>query len=212
MRSLFVLAALVAGLMLVVPGDGQGEEKSAKAVHGTGFSEWEGLPDRWKVSDDTIVGSSMPDGQKFNTFLCSKRKFKDFELSFKVKLVGKGWTGNSGVQIRSQVIDEKKFVVKGPQCDMGAIYWGSLYGELFGGMMKQAPKEIVEKVLKKDDFNDYKIRCVGKHVTITLGGEKTVDQEFQNLPEEGVIAWQMHGGPGMEVTFKDIRFVELSSK
>ena len=37
-----------------------------------------------------------------------------------------GWTGNSGVQIRSEVIDSKKFVVKGPQCDMGAQYWGSL--------------------------------------------------------------------------------------
>lgn len=212
MRYGIGLAALLAGLVVVLTGEGRGEEKAAKAVKGTKFAEWEGLEDKWKVTDDAIVGSSMPDGQKFNTFLCSKTKFKDFELSFKVKLVGKGWTGNSGVQIRSKVFDRKHFAVKGPQCDMGDVYWGSLYGEHFGGMMKEAPTDVVKKVLKKDDFNEYTIRCVGKHVTITLGGEKTVDQEFANLPDEGVIAWQMHGGPGMEVTFKDITFTELTGK
>ena len=38
---------------------------------------------------------------------------------------------------------------------MGGPYWGSLYGENFGGMMKAADAKLVKKILKKDDFNDY---------------------------------------------------------
>jgi hypothetical protein len=143
----------------------------------------------------------------FNTFLCSKEKYGDFELTFQVRL--KGGTGNSGVQVRSEVIDTSKFVVKGPQCDIGQQYWGSLYGEQFGGMMQASDAEAVKKVLKPDDFNDYSIRCEGKHVTIKLNGETMVDAEFEQMPEEGIIAWQLHQGPSMEVTFRDIKFAEL---
>jgi hypothetical protein len=183
---------------------------------GKDLKGWEGLSQFWSVRDGAIVGSTSPSGARFNTFLCSKKQYTDFELQFKVRLRGKGWTGNSGVQIRSKIRDSQQdrehFAVEGPQCDMGDIYWGSLYGEHFlgGRMMKAAPKAIVNKVLKKEDFNDYYIKCVGKHVTIKLNGETTVDQDFSQLPDTGIIAWQLHQGPPMEVIFKDIQFKDLS--
>src|SRR5262249_56009636 len=93
----------------------------------------------WSVKAGALVGNTHPDGLKFNTFLCSKKKYGDFELFFKVRLRGKGWPGNSGVQVRSEGFDRKHFAVKGPQCDIGAEYWGSLYGEHFGRMMHPAP-------------------------------------------------------------------------
>ena len=65
-------------------------------------------------------------------------------------------------------------------------------------------------MLKKDDFNDYYIKCVGKHVTIKLNGETTVDDDFAKMPDEGIIAWQLHAGKPMEVTFKNIEFKELT--
>lgn len=173
------------------------------------LSGWEGLKEYWTYKDGALVGAS-PDGLKFNTFLCSKKKFGDFELSFQIRL--KGGKGNSGVQIRSHIHDQKVFAVTGPQCDIGDIYWGSLYGEHFGGMMKQAPPDLVKKVLKADDFNDYHIRCVGKKVTIKLNGETTVDGEFPKMPTEGIIAWQLHSGGPMEVTFRKIHFKDLRSK
>jgi hypothetical protein len=177
--------------------------------NGKDLTGWEGLIDKfWSVKDNAIVGSTAPDGIKFNTFLCSKKKYKDFELQFQVKLTK---TGNSGVQIRSHIHNPKTFAVTGPQCDMGGPYWGSLYGENFGGMMKAADKDLVKKVLKESDFNNYYIKCVGKHVTIKLNGETTVDADFPKMPEEGIIAWQIHGGPAMEVTFKYIRFKDLSA-
>jgi putative heme-binding domain-containing protein len=188
------------------------DEKEKKEVFTVkDLGSCEGLKEFWSVKDGAIVGSTAPDGLKgANTFLCTQKKYKDFELSFQVKLTGMGWSGNSGVQIRSEVDNPERLAVKGPQCDMGDIYWGSLYGERFGGMMKQSPREVVEKALKKDDFNDYSVKVVGKHVTIKLNGQTTVDDDFDNLPAEGVIALQLHQGKAMEVIFKDIKFKNLS--
>jgi hypothetical protein len=177
--------------------------------NGKDLTGWEGLVDQfWSVKDGAIVGSTAPEGIKYNTFLCSKKKYKDFELQFQVKLTP-GKSGNSGVQIRSHIHNMKTFAVTGPQCDMGQQYWGSLYGENFGGMMKAADAKLVKKILKVEDFNDYYIKCIGKHVTIKLNGETTVDDDFPKMPDEGIIAWQIHGGPAMEVTFRKIQFKEI---
>ena len=67
-------------------------------------------------------------------------------------------------------------------------------------------------MLKANDFNDYFIKAVGKRITIKLNGETTVDEEFQKAPDEGIIAWQLHAGGPMEVTFRNIEFKELTGK
>jgi hypothetical protein len=75
--------------------------------------------------------------------------------------------------------------------------------------MKAAPSDVVKKALKPAEFNDYYIKCAGKHVTIKLNGETTVDADFEKMPEDGRIGLQLHGGHVMEVTFKNIEFKEL---
>jgi hypothetical protein len=185
--------------------------------NGKNLDGWEGLTKEfWSVKDSAIVGSA-PKGISFNTFLCSKTRYRDFELTFEVRLTGA--QANSGVQIRSELKDRDKFVVWGPQCDMGQQYWGSLFGEHFGGkkpgdhqMLKAADAKLVAKVLKDNDFNCYEIKCVGKHVTIKLGSATTVDDDFPVLPEDGIIAFQLHAGPAMEVVFRNIQFTNLSKK
>jgi hypothetical protein len=178
--------------------------------NGKNLDGWEGLTKYWSVKDGAIVGYT-PEDPKHNTFLCSKKKYGDFELKFKVRL--KDGIGNSGVQIRSRIDDAEKFIVAGPQCDIGAGYWGSLYGERFGGMMKQSPGELVKKAVKPSDFNDYHIKCAGKHVTIKVNDETMVDGDFAKMPDEGIIAWQLHAGfKSMEVTFKDIQFTDLGRR
>ena len=78
---------------------------------------WDGLKDLWTINGTTIVGEAKTDRQ-FNTFFFTKQKYKDFEMSFQVRL--KNGVGNSGVQIRSTVVDSAKFAVAGPQADIGA--------------------------------------------------------------------------------------------
>ena len=186
------------------------DSSSSDFFNGKDLEGWEGVKEYWSVKDGAIVGYT-PKDPGYNNFLCSKKKYGDFELRFKVRL--KGGVGNSGVQIRSRVVDKDKYIVSGPQADIGQGFWGSLYGEQFGGMMKQSPGELVKKVVKQDDFNDYSVRCVGKHCTIKINGETMVDGDFAKMPEEGIIAFQLHAGfKSMEVTFKDIEFKDLSKK
>lgn len=173
---------------------------------GKDLTGWKGLSQHWSVDNGAIHGSTQPKGINFNTFLCSDKEYTDFELSLKVKLTA---NGNSGVQIRSKIDEKEKFVVAGPQCDMGQQYWGSLYGERFGGMMKASDAALVKKVVKVNEFNDYYILCKGKHVTIKINGTTMVDEDFAKLPDKGIIAFQIHGGGAMDVYFKNIEFKEL---
>jgi hypothetical protein len=177
---------------------------------------WEGDPRCWKVENGAIVGRMPTDRKMGNTFLYSKRKYRDFDLHVQVRLRGgKGNPGNSGVQVRSTVRDKGTYSIIGPQCEIAGVtarhIWGCLVTEPTGDPMLPAPNELVKKVLKPDDFNDYDIRCVGKHITIRLNGHTTVNSDFKPMPAEGVIAWQLHGRhPGMEVVFRHIRFRELN--
>jgi hypothetical protein len=211
---------LVFGLLAVLALGGRPAARSAdepgEFFNGRDLTGWTGLEPYWTVKDGAIVGST-PNGLKFNTFLCSKKAYQDFELHFQVRL--KEGKGNSGVQIRSGLFDPERFAVLGPQCDIAEGYWGSLYGEHFtpngkteSGMMKAAPKYVIARVLKPDDFNDYFIRCVGTHITIKLNGETTVLDDFPHIPGRGIIAWQLHAGPPMEATFKNIVFKDLTKK
>jgi hypothetical protein len=229
MRRIMGLSAVV---LLLAAGAYRAEDKVKDKVDvkvepkagfiGNDLVGWEGIMEYWSFKDGALIGKTEKD-PGFNTFLCSKKTYKDFELTFKVRL--KDGIGNSGVQVRSKMVDKtrKKFTVHGPQCDIGQGYWGSLYGEGFGGMMQAAPGAS-QKVVKQKDFNDYYIKVVGKHVTIKVNGETTVDQDFgeswakekkgrQALPDEGIIAFQLHAGfKSMEVTFKDVTFKELKSE
>ena len=191
---------------------------------------WEGRSDLWKLDPKarTIVGETTED-PKYNTFFCSKKKYSDFEMSFKVQL--RDEAGNSGVQIRSERFDKDEkqpFRVRGPQVDVGKGYWGSLYGEGFG-MMKQSSGDAVKKAVKGTEFNEFHVVAKGTKITIKINGETMVDQDFPTYPgrkdkdgketpgaaapTEGIIAFQLHGGhPKMRVEYKDIKFTDNGKK
>src|SRR5829696_3272235 len=102
---------------LLLTASGLAADPPAGFFNGKNLEGWEGITEYWSVKDGAIVGRTEKD-PGFNTFLVSKKKYKDFEMKFKVRL--KDGKGNSGVQIRSEVFDKEKFKVKGPQADIGA--------------------------------------------------------------------------------------------
>ena len=177
---------------------------------------WVGRSDIWTIKDGVVVGETKED-PKYNTFFVSKKKYSDFEMTCKIQL--KGGIGNSGIQIRSTLKDDKKFIVAGPQVDVGAGYWGSLYGEGIGGMMQPSKKPDIEKAVKVEEFNEYHIVAKGTKITIKINGTTMVDNDFPNMPgkesakpapTEGIIAFQAHAGyAAMRVEFKDIKFTIL---
>lgn len=178
---------------------------------GTTFTGWEGDLTKFRIEDGAIVGGSLEAPLDRNHFLCTTQRYGDFELRLKVKLVGED--GNAGIQLRTERIPNDTEVI-GYQADMGQQYWGCLYDESRRRRILQQPDpELIRKILKEDDWNDYRIRCEGKRIQLWLNGEQTVDytEEEEGIPQAGLIAVQIHAGKPAEAWYKDIEIRPLDA-
>ena len=190
---------------------------------------WEGKSQFWSVRDGVITGQTTPENPtKGNTFLIWRGgEVSDFELSLKFRMVG----GNSGIQYRSEELDD--FVVGGYQADFeaGDRFIGILYEEKGRGILalrghkvvisEDGTKETVgttcdeEKMLasiKKEDWNEYSITAKGNHLVQKINGFTTIDvtdNQSSKASEKGILALQLHQGPPMLVQFKDIKLKQL---
>jgi hypothetical protein len=177
---------------------------------GKSLDGWEGDLKYWKARDGMIVGESP--GIKHNEFLCTKQTFNNFELQVNFRILGDE-TKNSGIQFRSKRVPDNT-EVSGYQADIGEGYWGCLYDESRRNkVLVQAPADQLAKVLKKDDWNKYVIRCVGPHITLTLNGLTTVDytEQDESVATSGIIGLQIHAGNKMEAQFKDLKIKRLEA-
>ena len=195
---------LLAGLPLAAQ-HGQSEKgKSRPLFDGKTLKGWEGNPKVFRVQDGAIVGGNLKQPLPRNEFLCTKRPYADFELRLKFKLLGKG--ANAGVQIRSLRIPNHNEMV-GYQADLGDRYWGCLYDESRRRKVLAGPPEDRRgKIIKRDDWNQYVIRCQGRRIQLWINGKKTVDylEPDKKIPQKGLIGLQIHGGPPSEAWYKDI--------
>ena len=203
------------------------EDKSL--FNGKDLTGWKGL-DFWSGEDGCITGRTTKEKPtKGNTFLVWQGgEVGDFEFTFKYKIVG----GNSGVQYRSKVVDEKAFVVSGYQADFeaGKTYSGILYEERGRGILAQRGQKTVIKdgdkpgkakvevagevgksaeiqaKIKAEDWNEYRIVAQGGHLQHFINGVQTVDVTDQTAvgAKKGILALQLHAGPAMVVQFKDL--------
>ncbi len=197
--------------------------------NGKDLTGWKGL-DFWSVEDGCITGRTTKEKPtKGNTFLVWQGgEVGDFEFTFKYKIVG----GNSGVQYRSKVVDEKGYVVAGYQADFeaGKTYSGILYEEKGRGILAQRGQKTViregaapnkpkvevagevgksaeiQAKIKSEDWNDYRIVAKGGHLQHFINGVPTVDVTDETAvgAKKGILALQLHAGPAMVVQFKDL--------
>ncbi|MBI3880491.1 MAG: DUF1080 domain-containing protein [Verrucomicrobia bacterium] len=186
--------------------------KATPIFDGKTFAGWEGDTNKtWRIVDGALVGGSMDAPVPRNEFLSTTRRYTNFVVHVKFKLLG-GEKANGGVQIRTERIPNHHEVM-GYQADMGdPAWWGCLYDESRRKkVLAKSDPEAVNKVLKRGDWNDYTIRCEGKRIQITLNGLQTVDytETEPGIPDYGIIAVQIHGGPASEAWYKDITIQEL---
>jgi len=179
---------------------------------GKSFKGWIGDTNKtFRIQDGVIIGGTMKEKIPRNEFLCTTRDYTNFVLKLKFKLLG-GPQANAGVQFRTKR-HENDNEVSGYQADMGdPSWWGCLYDESRRNkVLVQAPTAEVNKVLKRDDWNQYEIRAQGKHIQLFLNGLKTVDymEDDPKIEDHGVIAVQIHAGPPSEAWYKDITIEEL---
>lgn len=155
----------------------------------------------YRVEDGAVVGTTAKGSP--NTFLITKEKFDDFELRFEVLLEDNEL--NSGVQIRSKLRDgEYGGRVYGPQVEIEASpgQAGFIYGEAAGGWQSPEPQSDDPEVnqhsyFKNNDWNQYRVRAVGRHIETWINDHKVADLQYdpQRYEEnkEGFIGLQVHG-------------------
>ncbi|MHC4497874.1 MAG: 3-keto-disaccharide hydrolase [Planctomycetota bacterium] len=174
---------------------------------GKTFDGWEGNLDYFRIQDGAIVAGSLEEVIGRNEFLCTKKIYRDFELSLKVKLIGDPAKANAGIQIRSRRIPNHHEMI-GYQADMGQHYWGCLYDESRRNRILAKPDpQRLREALRPNDWNDYVIRCVGPRIQLWMNGYQTVDytEPDESIEQAGVIGLQIHGGPPAEAWYKDIK-------
>jgi hypothetical protein len=172
--------------------------------NGKNLDGWDGDPRLWKVRDGAIVGNTEGVEMEANSFLISKKNYSDFILRTDVKLRNH----NSGIQFRSEALP--KWVVRGLQGDMAeGNWWGSIYDEKGKrGVIVNGWKGKAETVVKPKDWNSYEILCKGDLIQIRVNGLLTAELH-DSSKMDGIIALQVHKGPGMEVEFRNMRIKEL---
>lgn len=183
---------------------------------GKSFAGWEGNLEHFRIEEGAIVAGTLKKPIPRNEFLCTKESYGDFELRLKAKLIGEG--DNAGIQIRSERIPNHHEMI-GYQCDMGRAFgrniWGALYDESRRRkILAEGEQAKVLKAFKKNDWNEFRIRCEGPRIQIWLNGTQTVDytEQDQKIKLTGLIGLQIHGGKPAEAWYKDIRIKPLSEK
>jgi len=148
-----------------------------------------------------------------NEFICTERAFTNFVLRLKFKLTGTSGFINGGVQVRSKHIKNPPYELSGYQADMGdPEWWGCLYDESRRNkVLAKSNIAEINKVLKRNDWNDYEVRCEGKRIRVKLNGYETVDytEPDDSIQQFGIIGLQIHGGGKAEAAYKQITISEL---
>jgi len=224
-----VIYFLLIATLLSCNVSGQEVIESKELFNGEDLSHWRGDSRVWSVHNGAIKGETTNEVViEQNTFLIYDSPVSDFELTFQYKIIG----GNSGVQYRSKVLDEEKFIVGGYQADIeaGIQYSGILYEEKGRGILalrgekvvvSEDGKKTVEKfisteeiqsVIKKEDWNYYRVVVKGSHLQHYINDQLTMDitdNETVKSSRSGVLALQVHAGPAMQVFYKDLNLKEL---
>lgn len=210
--SVLVLCLFVGNLCADEPA--ATEEGFKPLFDGKDLTGWEGDKSLWSAENGEIIGRST--GIKQNEFLATTDRYGDFILKFRFRIVNTSGQANSGMQFRSERVPNSS-EVSGYQADVGQKYWGSLYDESRRKKtLVTPPKDVIDKAVNLDGWNEYVITAQGPHITLQLNGVTTVDYTETEGPDKiartGILALQIHAGGPMEVHAKDIRIKVLDQK
>ncbi len=151
-------------------------------------------------------------------FLAHDNPVSDFILTSEIKLpLGQA---NSGILFRSQKRENGTMFGYQAEVDGSDRKWsGGLYDEGRRGWIH--PKKPIENpynkenwtaerknAFKREEWNKYKIKCLGDRIQIWVNGVKTSDLR-DGTDTKGLIAIQHHGEKGQVYQFRNLRLKKL---
>jgi len=198
MKSLLFCSFMLIGLFTIA-------QKKEKLFNGKDLTGWKiHGTEKWYVDKGELICESGPDKQY--GYLSTDKNYKNFILTLDFKQEA---NGNSGVFFRSQIPEGVK--ISGWQAEVAPAgqHTGGIYESYGRGWLIQ-PDSVHEKYLKQGEWNTYKIKAEGDHVTTWLNGHMMCDLKDEKIGQgEGFIALQIHEGGGIKVRWKNIEIEEL---
>ena len=164
----------------------------------------------WIVEEGGMVALHPRQGehgwQRYDAYLTTARKYKDFVLDLEFKF---NKSGNSGVFLR--VGDPMSQVKSGFEVQILDTYGKPNPGahDCGGVIGTAAPSKNMVK--PAGEWNRYIITCQGNHLTVELNGQQIIDLELdksalKDRPSEGYIGFQDEAKP---VWYRNVRIKEL---
>ncbi|MEO6149321.1 MAG: DUF1080 domain-containing protein [Mucilaginibacter sp.] len=206
MRTLYCLL-ITTGMLLAGFSDCTAQ-RYVRLFDGKTFDGWEGdTVKTWRIVNGEIIGGSLTETVPHNEFISTSSNYHNYILKVKFKLLGTEGFVNTGVQFHSQRVLEPAYEMTGYQADLGDGFWGCLYDESRRNkILAQADTNVIKKVLKRGQWNDYEVWSENGRTRIKLNGVQTVDytEPDPSIPQTGMIAFQVHGYGKTEVHYKDI--------
>ena len=192
-----------------------GEKGWVNLFNGKDLSGWEN-PYEWGEASVVDGMIELVGNKKF--FLSTKKQYSDFEFTAEVKLPE--GQANSGFLFRAQRKPSGQMFGYQAEVDGAERRWsGGLYDE--GRRKWILPIKPVDdprnaktwteekrNALKRNDWNRYRIKCVGEKLQVWVNGINTLDI-IDNLDSKGYFGLQHHGEKGQIYRFRNIKIKEL---
>jgi hypothetical protein len=236
MRHALVRGLSCLGLGLLACASAAAEDGWVTLFNGENLNNWvqQGGKAEYTIEEGTIVGTAVPNTP--NSFLCTKRHYRDFELEVDF-LVNPEM--NSGIQIRSNaysadsiltwfVVEDEQVVWKEYKVPAGRVHgyqveidpsdraWsGGIYDEGRRGWLNDLKdNEPARQAFKQNEWNHYRVLCEGDHIQTWINDVPAADLHDGMTPS-GFIALQVHGigdkepEQPLQVKWRNIRLREI---
>lgn len=206
----------------------QSRQKGFKKIfNGKSFKHWDCDTNFWRIENETLIGEVTKEKPlKTNTFLIYRGgQPENFEFKARYRISPEG---NSGVQYRSEPVENVPLGLKGYQADIDGAnrYTGQNYEERGRGflamrgeqsLLKQGQKPTItgsvgnsdelKSKIRKDDWNEIHIIAEGNHLRHYINGvlmSEVTDEDLSKRKMSGLIGLQVHVMPKMRVEYRDI--------
>lgn len=181
----------------------------APLFNGTDLTGWVKVgQEQWTVEDGAIVGIGVT---KEYGYLRTEQKYVDFDLTLRFKAEA---DGNSGVFFHSDFTPGTVDVSQGLQFEIDRVlnhHTGGIYGDGRQWVVWPAPE--LETVIRPNDWNEMRMRVVGRRYTSYLNGTLMVDFTDPTPKSfDGYISLQLHSGGLGRMRFRDIYIRDLTRR
>lgn len=159
----------------------------------------------WKVVDGVLVGEN--DEAKKGSMLWTEKSFRNFVIECEAR-----WSGeiDSGIMLRKSADGKRELQM---QMGISRSQKRDLTGSFYTGGKEKYPEagqvKDLEKFIKLDAWNHYRLEARDDTFTVWLNGKEAVKYVNANYAAAGPIGLQIHPGLSMKVEFRNVRLKAL---